>query len=195
MKSSGASKRWAPAAGGFASETAWAFPGWDGHAARAKTAAPAAKTCATTRASRATRSTAATRSSHSPTSDSASRCPGNTTMFRARPALRRAHRLPLPAKGWRLALHRALRLRRRRAYHHPDCSIRRARHLRIHRGREDAAAQEFARSLGAAWAGPSEELPPRPLDAAIIFAPIGALVPKALRALRKAASSYAAAFT
>jgi propanol-preferring alcohol dehydrogenase len=49
----------------------------------------------------------------------------------------------------------------------------------------DTAAQEFARSLGATWAGSSEELPPRPLDAAIIFAPIGALVPGALRALRK----------
>jgi len=49
----------------------------------------------------------------------------------------------------------------------------------------DAVAQDFARSLGAAWAGSSDESPPRPLDAAIIFAPIGALVPKALRALRK----------
>jgi propanol-preferring alcohol dehydrogenase len=49
----------------------------------------------------------------------------------------------------------------------------------------DDVAQDFARSLGAAWAGSSEESPPTPLDAAIIFAPIGALVPKALRALRK----------
>jgi propanol-preferring alcohol dehydrogenase len=44
----------------------------------------------------------------------------------------------------------------------------------------DAAAQEFARSLGAVWAGSSTEPPPRPLDAAIIFAPVGALVPEAL---------------
>jgi propanol-preferring alcohol dehydrogenase len=51
--------------------------------------------------------------------------------------------------------------------------------------RGDTAAQEFARSLGAAWAGASEELPPEPLDAAIIFAPVGALVPLALAAVRK----------
>jgi len=44
----------------------------------------------------------------------------------------------------------------------------------------DAAAEEFARSLGAAWAGPSDAPPPEPLDAAVIFAPVGALVPEAL---------------
>lgn len=49
----------------------------------------------------------------------------------------------------------------------------------------DTAAQDFARRLGAAWAGASEEPPPRLLDAAILFAPVGALVPLALRALRK----------
>lgn len=50
---------------------------------------------------------------------------------------------------------------------------------------EDIAGQEFARQLGAVWAGGSAELPPEPLDAAIIFAPIGALVPAALRAVAK----------
>jgi len=49
----------------------------------------------------------------------------------------------------------------------------------------DVAAQDFARSLGAVWAGDSGELPPAPLDAAIIYAPAGELVPAALRALRK----------
>jgi propanol-preferring alcohol dehydrogenase len=49
----------------------------------------------------------------------------------------------------------------------------------------DEAAQAFACSLGAAWAGASEELPPEPLDAAIIFAPVGALVPAALKAVKK----------
>jgi propanol-preferring alcohol dehydrogenase len=47
----------------------------------------------------------------------------------------------------------------------------------------DEAAQAFARELGAVWAGSSEEPPPEPLDAAIIFAPLGALVPAALRAV------------
>ena len=44
----------------------------------------------------------------------------------------------------------------------------------------DTAAQQFAMSLGAVWAGSSTDPPPRPLDAAIIFAPVGALVPEAL---------------
>lgn len=49
----------------------------------------------------------------------------------------------------------------------------------------DRAAQDFARSLGAVWAGGSDEMPPEPLDAAIIFAPVGALVPVALNAVKK----------
>lgn len=49
----------------------------------------------------------------------------------------------------------------------------------------DAEAQGFARRLGAVWAGASAELPPRALEAAIIFAPVGGLVPQALKALRK----------
>ena len=49
----------------------------------------------------------------------------------------------------------------------------------------DTAAQDFARGLGAAWAGASDELPPEPLDAALIFAPVGALVPGALAATKK----------
>ncbi len=52
----------------------------------------------------------------------------------------------------------------------------------------DAAAQDFARRLGAVWAGGSEELPPEPLDAALIFAPVGALIPQALKAVRKGGS-------
>jgi propanol-preferring alcohol dehydrogenase len=62
-----------------------------------------------------------------------------------------------------------------------------------HQGREvyaftrpgDATAQAFARSLGAVWAGGSDAAAPVALDAAIIFAPVGALVPRALKAVRK----------
>jgi propanol-preferring alcohol dehydrogenase len=62
-----------------------------------------------------------------------------------------------------------------------------------HQGREvfaftragDTAAQALAHHLGAAWAGGSDETPPEPLDAALIFAPVGALVPAALRATAK----------
>jgi propanol-preferring alcohol dehydrogenase len=51
--------------------------------------------------------------------------------------------------------------------------------------RGDEEAQRFARELGAVWAGASDERPPEELDAAIIFAPVGALVPAALAAVRK----------
>jgi len=51
--------------------------------------------------------------------------------------------------------------------------------------RGDAAAADFARSLGCSWAGASDETPPGELDAAIIFAPAGELVPAALAAVRK----------
>ena len=49
----------------------------------------------------------------------------------------------------------------------------------------DAGGTEFAMSLGCIWAGGSDEAPPKPCDAAIIFAPVGALVPRALRQIRK----------
>ncbi len=49
----------------------------------------------------------------------------------------------------------------------------------------DSAGQSFARRLGCAWAGASSGSPPQPLDAAIIFAPVGELVPIALKAVRK----------
>ena len=51
--------------------------------------------------------------------------------------------------------------------------------------RGDNEAQQLARSLGADWAGASEDIPPAELDAAIIYAPVGPLVPLALRAVRK----------
>ena len=62
-----------------------------------------------------------------------------------------------------------------------------------HQGREiyafvrpgDEAAADFARSLGAVWAGPSTAPPPEELDAALIFAPVGDLIPAALKAVRK----------
>ena len=49
----------------------------------------------------------------------------------------------------------------------------------------DATSQAFARSLGAVWAGGSDQMPPEPLDAAIIFAVVGELVPQALKSVRK----------
>lgn len=50
---------------------------------------------------------------------------------------------------------------------------------------DDDTAQRFARDLGACWAGPSGKIPPALLDASLIFAPVGALMPLALKSLRK----------
>jgi propanol-preferring alcohol dehydrogenase len=52
----------------------------------------------------------------------------------------------------------------------------------------DEEGQQFARGLGAVWAGGSSEAPPEALDSAVIFAPVGSLVPAALRAVRKGGS-------
>ncbi len=52
--------------------------------------------------------------------------------------------------------------------------------------KNDIEGQEFAKKMGAVWVGSSEELPPVKLDAAIIFAPVGELIPKALEAVKKA---------
>lgn len=70
----------------------------------------------------------------------------------------------------------------------------------VHQGREvfaftqpgDTGGQEFARSLGAAWAGGSDELPPEELDAAIIFAPVGPLMIDALKASARGATVVSA---
>jgi propanol-preferring alcohol dehydrogenase len=59
------------------------------------------------------------------------------------------------------------------------------RHVYAFTRQGDVEAQGLARSLGVDWVGGSEEQPPVPLDAAIIYAPVGALVPSALRAVRK----------
>ena len=80
---------------------------------------------------------------------------------------------------------RPLRLRRRRAHSGAGRDVGRAGASTPSRAAGDTAAQDFARSLGAVWAGGSDELPPEPLDAAIIFAPVGALVPAALKAVKK----------
>ena len=97
--------------------------------------------------------------------------------------VRGADRLPHAAHGRRRAADRLLRLRRGGAYRHPGGALGRAGRCSPSPGPGDAAAQDFARRLGAVWAGGSDEAPPEPLDAALIFAPVGALVPAALRAV------------
>ena len=75
--------------------------------------------------------------------------------------------------------------------------------MAVHQGRRvfaftregDDETQAFARELGAEWAGASDGPPPEQLDAAIVFAPVGALMPAALRASAKGARSSAPAST
>ncbi|MGQ2978928.1 MAG: zinc-dependent alcohol dehydrogenase family protein [Polaromonas sp.] len=107
-----------------------------------------------------------------------------------------AHAAPLLCAGligfraWRLAGEaqpRRLGLYGFGAAAHIICQIAVAQGQAVHAFTRagDTAGQVFARSLGAIWAGGSDEKPPEPLDAALIFAPVGALVPAALAATRK----------
>ena len=104
-----------------------------------------------------------------------------------------AEAAPLLCAG--LIGHRALRMAgadaRRIGFYGFGAAAHIAAQVARHEGREvyaftrpgDVAAQEFARGLGAVWAGPSDRPAPEPLDAAVLFAPVGALVPAALRAV------------
>jgi alcohol dehydrogenase, propanol-preferring len=107
-----------------------------------------------------------------------------------------AHAAPLLCAGligfraWRLsggATPRRLGLYGFGAAAHIICQIAVARGQEVHAFTRDGdrEGQAFARKLGAVWAGGSGEPPPEPLDAALIFAPVGSLVPTALAATRK----------
>ena len=99
--------------------------------------------------------------------------------------LRGPDRLPLAHDGRRRGTDRALRLRRRSPHRDPGRALAGAAGLRDSRRRATPTAQRFAVELGAEWAGDSFARPPEELDAAIIFAPAGELVPAALRAVAK----------
>jgi propanol-preferring alcohol dehydrogenase len=68
---------------------------------------------------------------------------------------------------------------------HVTLQIARARGARVHVLTREASHRALARALGAAWTGDVHEAPPEPLDSAILFAPVGALVPVALRRLAR----------
>ena len=90
---------------------------------------------------------------------------------------------------------RLLRLRRRRPHPLPGRRAPRAGASSPSPARATTETQAFARELGAEWAGSSDGPAPEELDAAIIFAPVGALMPAALRASAKGARSSAPAST
>ena len=184
MRSSARSWRRASGSSASMSASAWAFPGWVSPAAPAATAKADAKTSATMPASPAISSTAATPSTPWPTSASLSSA-GCLRDAQAAPLLCAGligyRSLVMAGEGHRLGLY----------------GFGAAAHIIIqvarHQGREvyafsrpgDLDGQQFARDLGAVWAGGSDTSPPEELDAAILFAPVGSLVPLALRAVAK----------
>ena len=114
--------------------------------------------------------------------------------FRIPDAYGDAHAAPLLCAG--LIGYRALRMAgdaRRLGIYGFGAAAHIVAQVARHQGREvyaftrpgDEPAQSFARALGATWAGGSDQLPPQPLDAALLFAPVGSLVPAALRAVDK----------
>ena len=110
--------------------------------------------------------------------------------------VRRADRLPVLGQGRRGPADRALRLRRGGPHRRPGGAATRAARSMPSPAPATQAAQDFARGLGAVWAGPSNAAPPSALDAAILFAPVGALVPAALaRPCGRAGASSAPAST
>ena len=162
--------------------------GWAGPAASARIAAPGARTCACAPASPAATSTAATRSGPWRTSASASRCPADGDPLQLAPLLCGGligHRaLRLAGDGERLGLYGF------GAAAHIICQVAVARgpaRVRVH-PRRGRAAQALARSLGAEWAGDATAPGPEPLDAALIFAPVGRA--RARRAARRRARRH-----
>ena len=176
---------------GSASAHGWECPGSAGPVVNATSAGPAGRICAPRRASPATRSTAAMPTTPWRTTfllrhaGALYRCSGRTA------AVRGPHRLSRTGDGWRGA---PLGIYGFGAAAHIVAQVARwqGRTIFAFTSPGDADAQRIARELGAAWAGGSDQPPPRVLDAAIIFAPVGSLVPAALRAVEQAAAPSSA---
>jgi len=161
---------WVPAPRASGRASASAYPGWAEPAATAGTVRPGTRTFATRPSSRAITATAATPGTRWRTNASASRLPDAYDDAHGRAAVvRGTHRLPGLCHG---AAGGAARLYGFGAAAHLIAQV------AVAEGREvfaftrpgDTRSQEFARSLGCAWAGGSDETPPAALDAALLFA-------------------------
>ena len=156
-----------------------------GRAGSVRNAAPGARISAPRRASPVTRSTAAMPTMSSPMRASASLCPTRYDDLHAAPLLCAG------LIGWRCLVKagegKRLGIYGFGAAGHIVTQVARwqgRERLRLHQRRRQSRRNSFARDMGAVWAGPSTVAPPEPLDAAILFAPVGLLVPLALRAVR-----------
>ena len=198
---SSATRSWAswrsrtPVRAGSRSVLESASRGWGGRAERAASVGPAGRICASAPSSRATIGTAATPNTPSPTSAIVSLCPPATHTLQAAPLLCAGligyRSLVAAGDAARLGLYGF------GAAAHIVAQVAR------HQGRRvfaftrpgDDEGQRFARELGAEWAGGSDQSPPELLDAAILFAPVGPLVPDALRVVDKGGGWSAPAST
>ena len=143
------------------------------------------KTCAQTPASPATRLTAATPNSRSPMNAIASPSPNRIQRRRGGAALvRRLDRLPFAGADRRRKTPRDLRIWGCGAHHRPGCALPGTQRICLHSARRPRSASNLPKR----WARTGQARPTsvrlRNLDAAIIFAPVGALVPAALAAVR-----------
>ena len=183
MRSSAAWSRWERVSNGSGLGIASVFRGLAG---------PAAMLYLPLRAREPVRAGALHRLSRSTAAMPSTPWPTRATAFRSRTAYSDVAAAPLLCAG--LIGYRSLRMAgdaRRLGIYGFGAAAHIIAQVARHQGREvfaftragDAAAQEFARGLGAVWAGGSDEMPPEKLDAALIFAPVGALVPAALKAI------------
>ena len=184
-KSSAPSKRADPASPPSPSASASAFPGWAERATPATIAAPVAKICATARSFTGYTRDGGFASHATANVDYAFRLPDSMNDRDAAPLLCAG------LIGWRCLAKagqsRTLGLYGFGAAAHLIAQVARwqGRDVFAFTRPGDTTAQTLAKELGCVWAGGSDETPPIPLDAAIIFAPVGALVPVALRAVKK----------
>ena len=162
-----------------------ASPGWPAPAGRAGSASPGGRTSAPRRRSPGGTSTAATPSTRWSTSATPTGCPTASATLEAAPLLcagiigyRALRRAELPAGG-RLGIYGF------GGSAHLTAQVALAEGATVHVMTRSADARRLALELGAASAQGADDPPPEPLDAAILFAPVGTLVPPALEALER----------
>ncbi len=182
--------RWSPrswrpgrAPAGSRPATGWGRPGWAGPTGPACSAAAARRTSARPRSTPAGTSTAGTPSTWWPRRPSSTRCRRFQRRRAGPAAVRRDHRLPGAAPGRGAAGRHAWGIWGFGGSAHLAAQVAMAQGAAVHVFTRAEAARELARSLGVASAQDSFDPPPVPLDSAILFAPVGTLVPAALSAL------------
>ena len=183
-RSSDGSTRSARARRASRSAIASASRGCAARVASAGSVSGATRTCASRRASRDGTTTAATRRWRSSTSATRTRCPTSSTTRPPRRCCARDHRVPRAASSAVLPEGGRLGVYGFGASAHLAAQVAMCEGATVHVLTRSPEARRLALDLGAASAGDAYDLPPEPLDAAILFAPVGDLVPVALARAR-----------